>query len=133
MFLVKGFNFFLKRHKSPYKALQDAFAQFGSILKEIANMREYREDKRMKMLVKALGAQIENEDDVDTSSNDVQIIEEKTNKERKLENIKEAKIKKKKGKIGPSTRREKKMWLKGLEISIEGGCMVEWTTFLVTS
>ena len=42
-------------------------------------MREDREDKRMKMLVKALGTQIENEDDVDTSRNDVQIIEEKTN------------------------------------------------------
>ena len=58
----------------------------------------------MKMLVKALGAQIENEDDVNTSSNDVQIIGEKTNKERRLQNIKKAKIKKKKEKIGPSTR-----------------------------
>ena len=86
-------------HESPYKALQDAFAQFGSTLKEIANMREDREDKRMKMLVKALGAQIENEDDVNTSSNDVQIIEEKTNKKKRLQNIKEAKIKKKNKKL----------------------------------
>ena len=62
-------------------------------------MREDREDKRMKMLVKTLGAQIENEDDVDTSSNDVQIIEEKTNKQRRLQNLKEAKIKKKRKKL----------------------------------
>ena len=68
-------------------------------MKEIANIKEDREDKRMKMLVKALDAQIENEDDVDTSSNDVQIIEEKTNKQRRLQNIKEAKIKKKKEKL----------------------------------
>ena len=87
-------------------------------MKEIANIKEDRE-KEMKMLVKAFSAQIENEDDVNTSSNDVQIIEEKTNKQRRLQNIKEAKIKKKKEKIRPSTREEKKMWLKGLEISIE--------------
>ena len=74
---------------SPSGKLGDVFAVIGSTEKEVANMEEDREYNACK----ALGLQIDNEDDVHQSSTNYQINEQEINKKNGLQIMRDRKIK----------------------------------------